>query len=106
MALTDAQIRSFKPKIRRVRKSDGGGLFVDMMPSGRKVFRLAYRFQGKQRTVVVGEYPRVKLAEARLKASEYKLSLREGKDPHTLTAPAVSVSEASQGPTWCEVAND
>ena len=51
MPLTDAQIKSFKPENKRIRKSDGGGLFMDVMPSGKKVFRLAYRFGDKQRTL-------------------------------------------------------
>jgi len=48
-----------------MRKSDGGGLFIDVMPSGSKVFRLAYRINGKQRTLVIGDYPTVKLADGR-----------------------------------------
>lgn len=109
MALTDAQIRSFKPENRRVRKSDGGGLFVDVMPSGNKIFRLAYRFDGKQRTLVIGEYPYIRLADARLKAAEHRQCLRDGIDPQ-----ATKISEEAspepvehpQGPLWREVAMD
>ena len=43
MPLTDAEIRGFSPEKQRFRRFDGGGLFVDVMPSGKKVFRLAYR---------------------------------------------------------------
>jgi hypothetical protein len=81
MPLTDAEIRGFSPVKQRFRRSDGGGLFIDVMPSGKKVFRLAYRSNGKQRTAVIGEYPTVRLADARLRAAELELSLREGVDP-------------------------
>ena len=81
MPLTDAEIRGFKSEKQRFRRSDGGGLFVDVMPSGKKVFRLAYRSGGKQRTAWMGDYPFTRLADARLKASEFKLVLRNGDDP-------------------------
>ena len=81
MPLTDAEIRAFSPQTLRFRRSDGAGLFLDVMPSGKKVFRLAYRSDGKQRTALIGEYPAVRLADARLRASAIKLSLRSGIDP-------------------------
>ena len=107
MKLTELTLRHLKPSEKRVRQSDGGGLFVDVMPSGSKIFRLAYRFGGKQRTLVIGEYPTVKLADARLKAAGYKQQLREGIDP--AAAKQVEVDETTEpamGPTWAAVAND
>ncbi|MFT4715032.1 MAG: integrase [Paracoccaceae bacterium] len=84
MPLTDSQIRAFKAGSKRVRTSDSSGLFLDVMPSGRKVFRLAYRFGGKQRTALIGDYPKTRLADARLRAAEIKLGLKEGIDPHVV----------------------
>ena len=110
MALTDAQIRSLKAPSKRIRRSDGGGLFLDLMPSGRKVFRLAYRFNGLQRTAVIGDYPDVRLADARLKAAEFKLSLKNGIDPNALGD--TSTEEVSEAPEpaaqvlWQGVARD
>ncbi len=57
MALTDAQIRSLKPEAKRYRKSDSSGLYIEVMTSGAKFFRLACRLDGKQRTYFIGEYP-------------------------------------------------
>ncbi|MCB1359126.1 MAG: integrase arm-type DNA-binding domain-containing protein [Maritimibacter sp.] len=82
MALTDAQIRALKPVSGRIRRSDGGGLYLDVMASGRKVFRLAYRLGGQQRTAVIGDYPETRLADARLKAASLKASLKAGVDPN------------------------
>lgn len=110
MALTDAQIRSLKASSKRIRKFDGGGLLLDLMPSGRKVFRLAYRFNGLQRTAVIGDYPDVRLADARLKAAEFKSSLKSGVDPNALAE--INLDEVPKAPeheaqmVWRDIARD
>lgn len=107
MSLSDAQIKSFKSHGKRLRRSDGGGLFLDIMPSGKKVFRLAYRSAGKQRTTFIGEYPSVRLIDARLKAAEIKRALRGGVDPkeaEQIEAAAEEIAPAKL--TWREVAQD
>ena len=106
MALTDAQIRGLKPETKRIRKSDGGGMFLEVLPSGKKIFRLAYRFDGKQRTIVIGDYPHTKLADARLIASEHKQLLRSGIDPHTAQEQEEAEKNAPKGPIWRDVAMD
>ena len=109
MPLSDAEIRSFKSGEQRFRRSDGGGLFVDVMPSGKKVFRLAYRSGGAQRTVWLGDYPTTRLADARLKAAEIKLALRNGKDPKekaSVEIDTVVLQAVQSGPLWREIAND
>lgn len=83
MPLTDTQIRALSPSKKRVRCSDGGGSFLEIMPSGKKVFRLAYRLNGGQRTKLIGDYPRTSLADARLKASAFKFDLRSD-DPEVV----------------------
>jgi len=107
MALTDKEIRAFKPSPKRVRRGDGHGLVLEVLPSGTKTFRFTYRYGGKQRTLVVGEYPRISLAEARIKVGEFKALLRQGIDPKDDVAPTVSVEPSPPvGPTWAEVARD
>jgi hypothetical protein len=61
--------------------SDGGGLYLAILPSGKKVWRIAYRFGGRQTTKVVGDYPMLSLAEARARRDEVKVMLRNGTDP-------------------------
>lgn len=108
MALTDKEIRSFKPSAKRSKHPDGHGLSLEVMPSGKKVFRFSYRFDGKQRTLVVGDYPSLSLADARICAGDLKKSLREGVDPkaklEAQTQPAAP--EEPRGPTWGEIAKD
>ena len=72
MALTDVRCRSVKPGARPQKLSDGEGLFLLVQPNGSKLWRLAYRFLGKQKALALGSYPRVTLAEARRKRDDAK----------------------------------
>ncbi len=65
MALSDLQVKNTKAAGTPVKLSDGGGLFIQIMPNGSKYWRLAYRFDGKQKTLALGVYPDVGLKEAR-----------------------------------------
>ncbi len=88
--LTDAQARAIKPSEKATKHFDGGGLYLWVSPSGAKVWRVAYRFEGKPQTMSLGPYPEVSLAEARLKRDMAKTALREGSDP---MAPRRAVAE-------------
>jgi integrase len=61
--------------------SDGGGLHLLIQASGSKLWRLAYRFAGKQKTLALGSYPSVTLAAAREQRERAKGLLRSGIDP-------------------------
>jgi integrase len=65
MALTDTAIRETKPRAKPFKLTDNGGLHLLVNPSGVKLWRLAYRFGGKQKTLALGAYPIVTLAAAR-----------------------------------------
>ena len=81
MPLTDTQLRNLKPKPSQYRKSDGGGLYIEVAPGGSKLWRLAYRFDGKQKVLVLGSYPETPLARAREKRLAAKGLLQDGIDP-------------------------
>ena len=51
MPLTDAKLRNAKPAAKPTKISDGGGLHIMVTPKGSKLWRLAYRFAGKQKTL-------------------------------------------------------
>jgi integrase len=107
MPLTDVQVKSFKPQAKRVRKSDGGGLYIEVSPNGVRTFRLAYRFAGVQHTLLVGFYPDMRLAEARLVREQAKAALRQGTDPRAeLTVAPPAPAPATAGFTWNEIADD
>lgn len=70
MPLTDVHIRSLKPADKPHKYSDGGGLFLFIPPSGSKLWRMAYRFEGKSRLLSFGAYPAVSLKDARERRDE------------------------------------
>lgn len=81
MKLTKTEIERLEPKDKLYRKSDGGGLFIEVSPKGTKHWNLKYYFQGKERRVSLGKYPHVTLVKARAKRVEAKELLVSGIDP-------------------------
>lgn len=81
MPLTDVAIRNAKPREKQYKLSDGGGMFLLVAPNGNRFWRLAYRFEGKQKLLALGAYPLVSLADARAKRDDAKRLLLEGTDP-------------------------
>lgn len=81
MPLNDTTLRNTRPKDKPQKLSDGGGLYLHIMPSGGKHWRMAYRFGGKQKVLAFGPYPLLSLREAREKREEAKKKLLEGIDP-------------------------
>ncbi len=81
MKLTDTFIRHVTANGKVQKHSDGGGLFLYVTPTGKKSWRLAYRFAGRQKLISLGPYPSVSLREAREKREDAKKLLREHIDP-------------------------
>jgi integrase len=81
MPLKDTSLRKVKPAAKPQKLSDGGGLHLLVQPTGSKLWRLAYRFAGKQKTLALGSYPAVSLAEARSARNEAKKLLARRVDP-------------------------
>jgi len=81
MKLTGLAVKQAKPGDKARRMADGGGLYLEIRPNGSKYWRLAYRFQGKQKTLALGVYPAVSLQEARTERDKAKALLRSDTDP-------------------------
>ena len=81
MPLTDVKIRSAKPDSKQYKLFDGGGLFLLVQPNGSKLWRLKYRYLGKERLYSIGSYPAISMAEARQARESVKKLLAEGIDP-------------------------
>lgn len=106
MPLTDTRIRLLKPKSAPAKYSDGGGLFLLVPPQGSKLWRLAYRFAGKQKTLALGVYPTVSLADARTKRDAAKKLLASGVDPsHHAKAEKTAAAER-HGNTFSFIADE
>ena len=81
MALTDTAIRKAKPADKTQRLFDGGGLYLELSPTGGKWWRLKYRFGGKEKRLSLGTYPDTGLADARDKRDAARKLLAAGVDP-------------------------
>ena len=79
--LTDLAVRNAKPGKTSRRISDGGGLFLEIRPNGSKYWRLAYRFNKKQKLLAIGVYPQVSIQVARDHARTARDHLAAGRDP-------------------------
>lgn len=81
MSLTATAIKNAKPKEKPYKLYDEKGLHLQVNPSGSKLWRQKYRFAGKQKTLALGIYPDVSLANAREKRDEARRALADGIDP-------------------------
>lgn len=82
MALTDVKIKSAKPLADKDYKlADSGGLYLLLTKAGGKLWKLKYRYDGKEKKLSLGDYPTISLLEARAKRDEAKKSLANDKDP-------------------------
>ena len=81
MALTDTEIRRSKPAERAYKLFDGGGLHLLVTPSGGRLWRWKYRFEGKERQLALGSYPTLTLADARERHATARKQLANGVDP-------------------------
>jgi integrase len=83
MPLTDAKIRALKPDKKRYLVSDGDGLSLDVLPSGKTSWFFRYRLNGKQEKVSLGQYPAVSLKAARNARAANAVQVASGKSPAT-----------------------
>lgn len=74
-------VHNAKPREKDYKLSDGQGMFLLVTKKGGRYWRWSYRFGGKQKTLSLGVYPEVSLAEAREKRAAARAILAEGHDP-------------------------
>lgn len=79
--LTDAICKTAKAKEKDYKLSDGYGMYLFVTTKGAKIWRMAYRFGGKQKATVIGPYPLVSLKDARERRDVVRRQLLDGTDP-------------------------
>ena len=81
MKLTAIQVKNAKPKEKDYKLADGEGLFLLVKNTGKKKWRLKYRFLNKEKLLSIGSYPLMSLQDAREAKYDAKRLLNEGIDP-------------------------
>lgn len=84
MKLNYTKCEAAQPQAKTYKLADGGGLYLEIKPNGSKLWRLKYRYLGKEKKLAIGQYPRTSLAEARQRREEAKKQLEGGLDPSAL----------------------
>lgn len=101
MPLSEAACRNAKPRDRAYKLTDGDGLYLLVQPNGSRLWRMNYRFGGKQKTLAFGAYPTVLLGSARERRLTARRILERGLDPSTIPDPDAPLPG---GPTFEAVA--
>lgn len=79
--VSDAALRAAKPAAKPYKIAAGGGLYLEVMSSGSKLWRWKYRIEGKENRYAVGAYPDLLLTEARDKADAARKLVKAGIHP-------------------------
>ena len=79
-SLRVAAIEAAKPKDKIYALTDGGGLHVDVLPTGTKVWRYKYRFAGRRDKITIGRYPAISLKQARMIHEALQEAVQRGED--------------------------
>lgn len=79
--LTEMQVRKAKPREKNYLMFDGGGLFLLILSTGGKSWRMKYRFNGAEGRLTFGTYPGIDLPEARARREEVRKLIAAGIDP-------------------------
>ena len=81
MKLSDLAIRNLVPKEKMYRVSDGGSLYLEIYPNGKKLWRIRLKKQGKETMLSLGAYPTIGLKDARIERDKINVLRSSGTDP-------------------------
>lgn len=97
MPLTDTAIKNAKSSERPTKLFDGGGMYLLVSPTGGKLWRIKYRFGGKEKLLSLGTYPEVTLRDARERRDSARKLLANKVDPsdHRKAEKATVVDRAA-----------
>jgi integrase len=85
---------------------DAFGLFVLIQPSGGKLWRFKYRFDGREKKLAIGTYPVINLAEARRRRDQARELLAAGKDPSRERQREKLRTQVQAGNTFAAIAEE
>lgn len=108
MALNDTYIKNLRAKDSRFKVFDGEGLYIEVLPTGAKVWRVKIKYEGKDKRITLGRYPTVTLKMARGKLAELRerIALGQGiakKEPFDNTFKAMALEWIDRkSPVWSD----
>jgi hypothetical protein len=106
MSLTDIAVKKAKPAAKAYKMADSGGLALIVTPTGGKLWRLKYRYLGREKSLSFGAYPLISLAEARQRRDAAKRQLLDGLDPSEAKRQARFAKLEAEAQTFGAVVRD
>lgn len=103
--LSDVQVNKAKPKEKDYKLADGDGMYLLVTVSGGKLWRYDYRFNGKRKTMALGAYPVISLADARKRREDARKLLANGEDPAAVKKAVQQAAAVSAASTFGVVAD-
>ena len=91
--LRPKEINAAKPQEKAYVLTDGGGLYIEVLPGGSKVWRYTYRMGAKRPKLTIGPYPQIGIAQARDLHETLRALVGQGIDP-ALQRKEVAKAEA------------
>jgi integrase len=104
--LSDATCKAARPGQAIRKLHDGKGLYLALMPSGAKLWRVKYRHGRKESIYSIGDYKEISLAQARVERDRVRQWLREDKDPVAERRRLKAAVESEQKNTFAAVAEE
>jgi integrase len=80
-SLTDRKVRNAKCSKTPYKLTDGRGLYLEVRPTGARLWRYRYRIGGKENVFALGAYPDLSLAHAREELRSARKLVKEGTHP-------------------------
>jgi len=94
--LTVKEVEAAKPTDKITRLFDGGGLYLEIKPSGQRGWRYKFRLHGRERRMSLGPAFTVSLAKARDLRREAELLVIDGRDPVEERKNLIAAERAKQ----------
>lgn len=106
MTLNALQIRGFSASDGPYKKADERGLYLEVFPTGSKLWRLKYYIAGKEKRIALGAWPEISLQKARHMRDEMRLRIANGEDPALTRKRAKATAKISAANTFESVARE
>lgn len=106
MSLSAVAVSNARPREKAYKLSDDRGLYLLVTPKGSRYWRFKYRFDGKEKTLALGVYPDVGLADARDRRDAARKILAAGRDPGAEKKRLLAESRARREETFAVIADE